>query len=210
MPSPLMARPDLLRVGVISDIHSNPHALDRALTLLESLAVDRVVCLGDVVERGPYPNPVVRTLAELTIPTVMGNHDENAIRHATLDPAAGGLSRRSLAWLRTLPARREYLWAGRYVALAHASLVDNRIGVRPGLVSKGMRRALRSCDADVILLGHTHIPMRLRYHDRWICNPGSISLDRSRRGPTCAVLSLPSMTFDLYRVDTGEPLPWDD
>lgn len=210
MSSPLVARRDSLRVGVISDVHSNPHALRRALAVLQRVAADRVVCLGDVVEKGPQPNAVCQILARWTIPTVMGNHDENAVRHARLDPDAGGLSRSSLGWLATLPARRDYLWVGRHVTLAHASLVGNGVGVGPGSVPKRMRRALRQCDADVVLLGHTHVPMRLRFEDRWLFNPGSIALDRSGVGPTCAVLSLPSMTFELYRVDTGERIPWDD
>ena len=203
MTSQHAARRDSLRVGVLSDVHAHHTALLRALAVLREAAADRVVCLGDVVEKGPEPNAVVRTLAQLTIPTVRGNHDGNAIRHAALDPRAGGLSRSSLRWLTELPVRRDYLWAGRDGPLAHASLGDDGARVRPDSVPRRMRRALRHCDADVVLLGHTHVPMRFRYDDRWICNPGSISHDRGELGPTCAVLSLPSMTFEAYAVDSG-------
>ncbi len=207
MTSQRVARRDSLRIGVISDVHAHHTALLRALALLREAAVDRVVCLGDVVEKGPRPNAVVRTLAQLTIPTVRGNHDDNAIRHASFDSRAGGLSRSSLRWLAELPVRRDYLWEGRYVTLAHASLGDNGARVRPGDVPRRMRRALRHCDADVVLLGHTHVPMRFRFGDRWICNPGSISHGRGGFGPTCAVLRLPSMTFETYAVQSGHPVP---
>ncbi len=198
------ARRDSLRIGVISDIHAHADALVQALDLLERLEVDRVVCLGDVVEKGPRPNMVVRTLERRLILTVKGNHDDNAVRHAALDGRAGGLSRDSIAWLDALPWRRDLSWAGRYVTLAHASLGSDTLGVRPGRVPKCMRRALRGCDADVVLLGHTHRPMRWRYGARWICNPGSLAHGRTALGSTCAVLSLPSMEFCVYRLATGE------
>ena len=56
-----------------------------------------------------------------------------------------------------------------------------------------MRRALRHADPDVILLGHTHIPMRFRWAHHWLCNPGSVSKGRCPLGATCAVLVLPEI-----------------
>jgi putative phosphoesterase len=206
----LRARRSALRVGVLSDIHARFGALERALDVLERAGVDRLVCLGDVVEKGPDPDRVVERLDRLLVPTVRGNHDDNAVAHAALDPAAAGMSRDTLGWLAALPLCREYAWAGRYVALAHASLRDNGSGVRPGHVPKAMRRALRSCDADVVLLGHTHIPMRMRIGERWLCNPGSTSLGRGASGSSCAVLSLPELSFEVYALPSGERLDLGD
>lgn len=110
----------------------------------------------------------------------------------------------TIAWLEALPRTRHYTWAGKLVALAHASLAEGYPGVRPGDVPKCMRRALRNTDADAVLLGHTHIPMRFRWAHYWLCNPGSISKGRCALGSTCAVLVLPEMALEVYSMQSGE------
>ncbi|WP_157595753.1 metallophosphoesterase family protein [Plesiocystis pacifica] len=200
--SPRSRRPGL-RVGLISDIHAHLDHLERALTILEAAGVDRVVCLGDVVEKGPRPDAVVERLEALYIPTVQGNHDANAVRHAGLEPRGCGMSRDTVRWLDALPRTRSYTWAGKQIALAHASLAEDYTGVRPGMVPKRMRRCLRRHDPDVVVLGHTHIPMRFRWAHHWLCNPGSVTKGRCALGPTCAVLVLPAMTLEVYSMRTG-------
>lgn len=193
-----------LRIGLISDIHARLPALHRALDLLESAQVDRVVCLGDVVEKGPDGDAVVSLLQRLCIPTVRGNHDDNAVRHALLEGRrATGLSDGSLAWLAALPDTREYLWAGKFVVLAHGSPADRALGVVPEDIPKRVRKDLRARGVDAVLLGHTHRPMRLRFRDAWLFNPGSVSHGRCGLGATCAVLTLPQMRLDVCALETG-------
>ncbi len=188
-----------VRVGLISDLHAHADALERALSRLEDAGVERVVCLGDVVEKGPDADAVVDTLRALAIPTVRGNHDENAIRHALLgfDDESPEMSARTVAWLTDLPDTREYLWAGKFVTLAHGSPVGRALGVHPRSIPKSMRRWLRAGRADVVLLGHTHVPMQMRAGSTWLFNPGSVAHGRCGLGPTCAVLELPSMRFSV-------------
>ncbi|MCB9756229.1 MAG: metallophosphoesterase family protein [Myxococcales bacterium] len=197
-------RRSALRLGLLSDVHAHLEALERALDILERAGVDKLVCLGDVVEKGPEPDRVVERLDALRVITVQGNHDANAVRHAQLSSDARGMSRDTLAWLDALPRVREYAWAGKFVVLAHASLIDQSSAVRQGDVPKRMRRALRRHDPDVVVLGHTHVPMRFRYAHHWLCNPGSISHGRCSLGETCAVLTLPSASLEVYSLRTGE------
>jgi diadenosine tetraphosphatase ApaH/serine/threonine PP2A family protein phosphatase len=105
-----------MRIGIISDIHSNLEALSQALAALERHRPDRVVCLGDVVGYGASVNEccdLVRKVAEVTL---LGNHDAavsgrmdysfyyDAARHA-LDWTASRIDPDHLEWLRTLPYR---------------------------------------------------------------------------------------------------------
>lgn len=192
-----------LRIGLISDIHANLPALNLALNHLERAQVDRVVCLGDVVEKGPDGDAVVEVLQRRLITTVQGNHDINAVKHAELEGRHTALSDSSLAWLAALPPVREYLWAGRFVVLAHGSPVDPAIGIVPGDVPKVVRRDLRRRDADVLLVGHTHRPMHLRFAGMEIVNPGSVSHGRCDLGRTCAVLCLPAMRVEVCLLESG-------
>src|SRR5574342_228660 len=103
-----------MRIGIISDIHSNQEALGEVLRALEKVGVDRVICLGDVVGYGASVNEccdLVRKVAEVTL---LGNHDAavagrmdysfccDAARHA-LDWTASRIAPDHLEWLRSLP-----------------------------------------------------------------------------------------------------------
>jgi predicted phosphodiesterase len=56
-----------MRYGVLSDIHGNLPALERAIALLERSGVDRYLCLGDIVGHGPFPSACVARIAGLPL-----------------------------------------------------------------------------------------------------------------------------------------------
>ncbi|MEO7994379.1 MAG: metallophosphoesterase family protein, partial [bacterium] len=64
-----------MRIGFVSDIHSNREALDAALTELEGYGVERLYCMGDIVGYGAEPNYCVEVIRERAAGVVMGNHD---------------------------------------------------------------------------------------------------------------------------------------
>jgi diadenosine tetraphosphatase ApaH/serine/threonine PP2A family protein phosphatase len=103
-----------MRIGILSDIHSNLEALTEALGVLDRLRPDRVICLGDVVGYGASVNEcceLVRKRAEVTL---LGNHDAavagrmdysfyyDAARHA-LDWTSSQVRPEHREWLRSLP-----------------------------------------------------------------------------------------------------------
>jgi putative phosphoesterase len=67
-----------LRIAIISDIHSNLEALQKAVELIKELNIDTVVCLGDIVGYGANPKECIKTVSELTPYILMGNHDQAA------------------------------------------------------------------------------------------------------------------------------------
>lgn len=66
-----------MRTAIFSDIHGNYEALQVVLDDIEQRVIDRVLCLGDLVEGGEDNERVVAKIRELNIPTVQGNHDEH-------------------------------------------------------------------------------------------------------------------------------------
>nr|HMQ22899.1 metallophosphoesterase family protein [Planctomycetota bacterium] len=44
-------------IALVSDLHSNMFATEAVFRRIDSLAVDEVVCLGDVIGYGPDPEP---------------------------------------------------------------------------------------------------------------------------------------------------------
>ena len=62
-----------MKIGILSDIHSNSEALDCVLKTIER--VDRFICLGDIVGYGADPNYCIEKIKGLNCKCVGGNHD---------------------------------------------------------------------------------------------------------------------------------------
>ena len=119
-----------MRIAILSDIHANLEALVEVEAALGRLAVDRVVCTGDVVGYGASPNACCERIRDLASITLLGNHDAavagrmeyayyyDAARQA-LDWTAQQLDPDHLAWLRSLP----YTHRVDDVAFSHGSPV---------------------------------------------------------------------------------------
>lgn len=69
------------RTITVGDIHGCLEEFDELMKLVEyKQGKDRLVLLGDLIDRGPDPAGVVRRAREIGAESVMGNHEEKAIR----------------------------------------------------------------------------------------------------------------------------------
>jgi predicted phosphodiesterase len=66
-----------MKTAIVSDIHGNWDGFNTVLEDIKSRQVDRIICLGDVVDGGEENDAVVNWLKGNNITTVRGNHDEN-------------------------------------------------------------------------------------------------------------------------------------
>jgi diadenosine tetraphosphatase ApaH/serine/threonine PP2A family protein phosphatase len=154
-----------MRIGLISDIHSNLEALTQSLAALERSRPDRVVCLGDVVGYGASVNEccdLVRKVAEVTL---LGNHDAavsgrmdysfyyDAARHA-LDWTASRIQADHMDWLRGLP----YVHRIENVQFSHGNPVTPDAYEYVFAIEQA-RELLPHLDAlaDVNFIGHSHL-----------------------------------------------------
>lgn len=83
-----------MRTALISDIHGHWGGLEIVLQDIELRQVDRIVCLGDLVEGGEHNDKVVEFIRTNGIATVRGNHDELNECHLGVD---------NQKWLTQLP-----------------------------------------------------------------------------------------------------------
>lgn len=77
---------------VIGDVHGCLDELDELLRLVYAPSRDRLVFVGDLVDRGPDSVGVVRRVRELGATCVLGNHDEwyvRCARHADTERHGG-------------------------------------------------------------------------------------------------------------------------
>ena len=191
-----------MRVGIVSDIHGQPDELERVLEHMAKINIDRVLCAGDLVGKGPDPEGVIDLIRENCIPTVLGNHDEKAILREGCGERE--LGEDALAFLQTLPVTREYVWEGQRLLLAHGIPTNNRRNFWPTGPPKEFKRWANRYWADIVILGHTHCPMRVTWQGLLILNPGSVSCIRRKDSGTFGMLTLPEGRFEVFDHKTCE------
>lgn len=65
----------LMKIAILSDIHSNLEALEAVFKDLQNENIDAIYCTGDLVGYAANPNEVIRLLRLKKVKCVMGNHD---------------------------------------------------------------------------------------------------------------------------------------
>ena len=161
-------------IGIISDVHGDLAALDRALELMGP--VHEVLCAGDLVMSYRFSNDAVRRLQEIGARVVLGNHDLDVLgpqgsrvrESPRTDPEL-------LAWLSQQPTHLDVQIDGRRLVMFHAT---------PGTSFEYVYRqsaSIREWDAlgaDYVIYGHTHYPLELRLARTLVINPGSTGQPR--------------------------------
>jgi diadenosine tetraphosphatase ApaH/serine/threonine PP2A family protein phosphatase len=155
-----------MRVAVVSDIHSNLHALDAVLAAIDLEAPDELWCLGDLVGYGPRPNECCATIAQRADVCLAGNHDL-AVR-GTIDlEEFGGEAAVAARWTRDVldAASQELLdrlepeGAAHGVALYHGSARDPIWEYV--LSDEAAVATLELVSAPLVLVGHSHVALRV-------------------------------------------------
>ncbi|MEM9644831.1 MAG: metallophosphoesterase family protein [Planctomycetota bacterium] len=68
-----------MKRALISDIHGNLEGLQGVLADIESVGVDEIYCLGDIIGYGPNPCECLDLVMRHSKVTILGNHDQAAL-----------------------------------------------------------------------------------------------------------------------------------
>jgi putative phosphoesterase len=166
-------------IGFVSDVHGDVHALIDALRLLDAMGVTQILCLGDVVDYGVFVDETAALLAERAIPTLRGNHDRWCLNNNSMGANATDLEPASRRFLKTTVPSWSATIEGVRVAGHHARPENDMHGVMPDATAAELDEVLRAANADVLVVGHTHHAMELRFGDRLVLNPGALLRDPS-------------------------------
>jgi predicted phosphodiesterase len=193
----------LMRLAILSDIHGNPLALDAVLADIQGQGeVDAYWVLGDFAALGYDPvTPLEHITALPHASFTRGNTDryvvtedlpvppEKALQDHALLPqiieairsfswTRGYLSAAGwLDWLTNLPLEvRLTLPDGTCLLGVHASPGrDDGPGLQPRHSDGELESRLADCEADVVIVGHTHVPLDRQVGRRRVINLGSVS-----------------------------------
>ena len=205
-----------MKIGLISDIHADLLGLQQALNCLQAQHVDHILCAGDLVEKGDDGDAVVQVVRDQHIPVVRGNHDYNAIenwkymrehpdRFEIPELVRRDLTAATVDYLENLPKILTFTFAFTLIYVAHGTPWRDIQYVFPSSNRHVFERVASYTGVDVVILGHTHVPMLAIIGDTWIINPGSTCGAVSSGSQTCAVLTLPDRAVTFYDLLTGKP-----
>ena len=188
-----------MKIGIIADIHGDVEALHLALDILQSHDVAQIVCAGDIVDKGPNNAAAVQLLQSRIVHSVAGNHDHD-------EEYIGSLDEDTASYLRQLPIMLSFTWENQRVLLVHASPWSDFVRILPTSERHVFKRVAREANTDIVILGHTHVPLVARVGTTWVFNPGSISGRYTSGTRTSAILTLPDIIFQVFHLDSGQPL----
>lgn len=213
------------RIAVFSDIHGNLHALEAVLQTIDEMQIEHMVCCGDVVGYGAFPNECVEVLREREIPTLAGNHDHAALEwtdirffnHIAREAVVWTrehLSEDNKAWLRQRPYT--YDLGGLYYCVHSSPVRPRKWGYV--LTFTDALRCFEQFDQRFCFIGHSHQPAAVVHQDgeltlptthqvplapnaRYLINVGSVGQPRDRNPRACFVtVDLSAGQIEFQRV----------
>jgi putative phosphoesterase len=201
-----------MRLGLIADLHADIRALEGALQWIDRLGADEILCAGDLVGYGVQPDEVVALVRARSISCVRGNHDRWALELKKVIGLRGwkpaDLTHETWEFLSSLPEHRAVEVGGRKIAVFHGSPTSDLDFVTPYKpLPASVETFWESSDADLIVLGHTHIPMIHRHARGTILNPGSVlGVTGVQTSYSFALVDLDTLAVRIHDVRTGREI----
>ena len=177
---------------------------------------DKLFCLGDMVGYGPQPNEVLERLRELLPDAMlMGNHDYAVTTGDTsgFSPHAAAavewtrrhIKQENSNYLSNLRSSAKLEVNGIPIGLFHGSPRDPLTEyIFPGIPDSLAKKLIHTAEADLVLLGHTHMPMHYSFEGMMLGNPGSVGQPRDGDArASYAILTIidRDFSFEVKRVE---------
>lgn len=186
-----------MRIGLISDIHSNIYALNEVLLDIDSKNIDLIVCLGDLVGYCPFPNEVIDTIRDRKILTVKGNYDEAVGEELMVcgcdypNPKDAENAGISLNWAidKTTYDNKQFL---KTLAKEISITIDNKkilfVHGSPRKINEYLKEnsteaneVMKSLQENILICGHTHKPYYKYYGEKLLINAGSVGKPKTEK-----------------------------
>ncbi len=200
-----------MKIGVISDIHSNIIAFRAVTDYMEKEGCDEYLFLGDYVSDTPYARETMDHLygfrASHTCHFLRGNREEYMLAQRTAqrtgnkeqiwiyNSASGNLkytyeqlSEKDLDFFESLPIYFDYKKEGMpVIRCCHGSPESSRELIR--LRSDRARKWLEQIEGDYLLCAHTHFPGEYEYKEKHYFNSGCVGISIGDAGyAQCMIL----------------------
>jgi putative phosphoesterase len=181
-----------MKIAVLSDIHGNRPALQAVTKDIEAWQPDQVIVNGDIVNRGPCSQAVLRFVLEKQVREgwrlLRGNHEDFLLRCGQPNSDLRGPTYEinrfvrfayqqlngELEALANMPDR--FSWFAPDTSefrVIHASMRSNRDGIYREMDRDELRQRIAPAPA-VFVTGHTHQPLIRQIDETLVVNVGSV------------------------------------
>ena len=184
-----------MKIGIITDVHSNIIALNAVLNEFEKIEVDKIICCGDIIGIGPNPEETVQELMknEDKLIAIRGNHeqyllkglpknvhdDKRAMSLEEIDNhewTHSKLSENSKNFISQFKISNIIEIEGKKIYIVHYPSNEN------GIYKKHIKKPtikqneemFSGIDADIFIYGHTHTTSINNKNNKWYINLGSL------------------------------------
>lgn len=185
-----------MRIAIISDIHGNLEALKTCLADIRKRKIDKIFCLGDIVEKGCHAEECVKLVRENCAVVVQGNCDVDfdtsiykktlhnisvELMHARVNWLNSLLSKESKEYLLNLPFCYEFYMSGSLIRMFHAH-PEKKTGViinedtyeTKYRMFEPSENTISKEVADIVIYGHLHAPFMNKMYNKTLINVGSV------------------------------------
>lgn len=145
----------------ISDIHGSSYYIEKAISKYKDEKADYMIILGDLLYHGPR-NPLPKEYEPSSVLALLNNYKEKIIS------VRGNCDSEVDQMVLEFPMMNDYTIIfdnNRRIFATHGHLFNENN--MPNLE-----------DGDILIHGHTHIPVAKKVNNKYILNPGSISLPK--------------------------------
>ncbi|MDW7649825.1 MAG: metallophosphoesterase family protein [Bacillota bacterium] len=181
-----------MRIAAISDIHANLPALRAVLDDVRRTGAEKIICLGDLVGYGPFPNEVIDLIRQEGITCVQGNYDEAVaydrivcgcdfasekdaeIGTASMTWTREHTSTENKAFLRLLPLQLKMRLDGYRLHCFHGSPDSQTEYLKEDTDAVRLQEVAQASTGNVLLFGHTHLPYQKEIAGKQLINGGSV------------------------------------
>ena len=209
-----------MKYGIITDIHNNVIALRAVLKRLDQMNCSRIICCGDIIGIGPYPEETVQEIAGIPgLMSVRGNHDGYLLEgipteypnEENMSPSEmehhrwehNLLSAESTAFLRSMPYRIDFASEGLDISVMHSCMDRNGhfSGSKRNPSESDLLDMFADVDSDIILYGHDHA-RNICKSDKLYINVGSLGCPLMGRNIACAgILTIENGNAEIETID---------
>ena len=160
-----------MRILIASDIHGSAYYCRKLLAALDREKAPRMLLLGDILYHGPR-NDLPREYAPKEVIAMLNPMKER------ICSVRGNCEAEVDQMVLDFPVLADYclLPAGPHMVFCTHGHIYNEAHLPPLM------------PGDSLLYGHTHIPVAKQCADKWMLNPGSVSIPKEGNPPSYAVL----------------------
>jgi len=199
-----------MEVAFISDIHGNLEALTAVLTIIDSLKIKKIYCVGDIVGYAANPKECIEEIKSRKIPSVKGNHEYATITGNTswFNPYAASaiewgrqqLNEEDFDYLQKLPEKIIERINGYKLFLVHGSPRDPIFEYVHE--ESDLEELIEMSEADILVMGHTHVPFIKKVKNSLVVNCGAIGQPRDYNPKASfALFDIEKFEVKIFRVD---------